>query len=138
MRLLVSLRVGPDLARLGPGARLVALISAAHAGRVALIWPVRAGRRSRARRGSRRVCHTRSSVALPARQPVVDRAMEDVMSSTSDRVVIGMDPHKRSATIEVMSAEETIRGGGRYATDRDGYAAMLRYGGQWPERVWAI
>jgi hypothetical protein len=44
-RLLVSLLLGPDLARLGPGARLVALIAAAHAGRVALIWPARAGRR---------------------------------------------------------------------------------------------
>ena len=60
------------------------------------------------------------------------------MSVTSERVVIGMDPHKRSATIEVMSADETIRGGGRFGTDRDGYAAMLRYGRRWPERVWAI
>jgi transposase len=32
-------------------------------------------------------------------------------------VVIGMDPHKRSATIEVMDADETVLGGGRYATD---------------------
>lgn len=38
-RLLVSLTAGPGLARLGSGARVVALISAAHAGRVALIWP---------------------------------------------------------------------------------------------------
>ena len=64
------------------------------------------------------------------------------MSSTakpgSDRVVIGMDPHKRSATIEVMTADETIAGGGRFGTDRDGYAAMLRYGKRWPDRVWAI
>lgn len=42
------------------------------------------------------------------------------MSSTSERVVIGMDPHKRSATIEVMSADETIVGAGRFGTDRDG------------------
>ena len=49
-----------------------------------------------------------------------------------------MDPHKRSATIEVMTADETVVGGGRFATDRDGYAAMLRYGQQWPDRVWAI
>ena len=42
------------------------------------------------------------------------------MSSTSDRVVIGMDPHKRSATIEVMTADEAIHGGGRFGTDRDG------------------
>jgi hypothetical protein len=32
-------------------------------------------------------------------------------------VVIGMDPHKRSATIEVMTAEEAVLGGGRYGTD---------------------
>jgi len=60
------------------------------------------------------------------------------MSSKSERVVIGMDPHKRSATIEVMTCDETIHGGGRYGTDRDGYAAMLRYAKQWSERVWAI
>ena len=49
-----------------------------------------------------------------------------------------MDPHKRSATIQVMMADETVAGGGRFGTDRDGYAAMLRYGKQWPDRVWAI
>ena len=43
-------------------------------------------------------------------------------------VVIGMDPHKRSATIEVMDGDETILGGGRYATDVAGYQAMLKYG----------
>lgn len=57
---------------------------------------------------------------------------------TTGRVVIGMDPHKRSATIEVMTADETIVGGGRFATDRAGYAEMRRYAGQWPDRVWAI
>ena len=30
------------------------------------------------------------------------------MSSDTDRVVIGMDPHKRSVTIEVMAGDETI------------------------------
>ena len=29
-------------------------------------------------------------------------------------VMIGMDPHKRSATIEVMAGDETVLGGGRY------------------------
>jgi hypothetical protein len=37
--LLVSLTQDRCLARLGPGARVVALIAAAHARRVALIWP---------------------------------------------------------------------------------------------------
>jgi transposase len=68
----------------------------------------------------------------------LDRASEDTVSFTSDRVVIGMDPHKRSATIEVMTGDETIVGGGRFATDRDGFAAMTRYAKQWPNRVWAI
>lgn len=53
-------------------------------------------------------------------------------------VVIGMDPHKRTATIEVMTAEEVVVGGGRFTTDTDGYAAMLRYGQQWPQRIWAV
>ena len=54
------------------------------------------------------------------------------------RVVIGMDPHKRSVTIEVMTPNETVLEGGRYATDGPGYAAMLGHAKRWPERVWAI
>jgi transposase len=49
-----------------------------------------------------------------------------------------MDPHKRSATIEVMTGEEVVVGGGRFGTDRDGYRAMLQYVKRWPGRVWAI
>ena len=37
-----------------------------------------------------------------------------------NQVVIGMDPHKRSATIEIMAGDEAILGGGRYATDAAG------------------
>ena len=54
------------------------------------------------------------------------------------RVVIGMDPHKRSVTIEVMAPDETVLDSGRYATDGQGYAAMLRHAQRWQERVWAI
>jgi transposase len=53
-------------------------------------------------------------------------------------VIIGMDPHKRSATIEVMSIQETILDGGRFATDAAGYRAMLTFVKRWPERVWAV
>jgi hypothetical protein len=53
-------------------------------------------------------------------------------------VVIGMDPHKRSVTIEVMAPDETLLGGGRYSTDASGYAAMLRAAKHRPERVWAV
>jgi transposase len=60
------------------------------------------------------------------------------MNDESSRVVIGMDPHKRSVTIEVMTADETVLGSGRYATDEAGFAAMRRYVSQFPHRVWAI
>lgn len=54
------------------------------------------------------------------------------------RVVIGMDPHKRSATIEVMDEQERVIGAGRFGTDRQGYRALLAAGRRWPERVWAV
>jgi transposase len=53
-------------------------------------------------------------------------------------VVIGMDPHKRSATIEVMDSDEAVLGGGRYGTDVPGYRAMRRAVRHWPERTWAV
>jgi len=60
------------------------------------------------------------------------------MDEASGRVVIGMDPHKRSVTIEVMAADETILGGGRFSTDVAGYRALLDYVRRWPNRIWAI
>ena len=53
-------------------------------------------------------------------------------------VEIGMDPHKRSATIEVMTSDEAVLDGGRYGTDVSGYRAMRRAVRRWPERTWAI
>jgi transposase len=54
------------------------------------------------------------------------------------KVIIGMGPHKNSATIEIMAADEAIVGGGRYGTDAAGYAAMLAGVRRWPDRIWAI
>lgn len=53
-------------------------------------------------------------------------------------VVIGMDPHKRSATIEVMAGDETILDGGRFATDAAGYRAMLAFAKRFEDRTWAV
>src|SRR5215213_7850548 len=58
--------------------------------------------------------------------------------ATGQRVVIGMDPHKRSVTIEVMTADEGVLGGGRFATEEIGFMAMADYVKRWPDRVWAI
>jgi hypothetical protein len=54
-----------------------------------------------------------------------------------NRVIIGMDPHKRSATIEVMAGDESVLGGGKFATDACGHRAMLAAARRWPERTWA-
>ena len=53
-------------------------------------------------------------------------------------VVIGMDPHKRSVTIEVMSADEAVVDRGRYGTDEAGFGALLEQARRWPTRVWAV
>jgi transposase len=54
------------------------------------------------------------------------------------RVVIGMDPHKRSATIEVIDGQEGVLDQGRFSTSRDGYAEMLIAGRKHTNRVWAV
>ena len=53
-------------------------------------------------------------------------------------VIIGMDPHKASATIEVRDEREVLLATGRFGADTTGYRAMLRYCRQWPRRTWAV
>lgn len=53
-------------------------------------------------------------------------------------VVIGMDPHKRSVTIEVMDAAETVITGGRFTTDEAGFAQMLAFTDRFTDKVWAV
>ena len=55
-----------------------------------------------------------------------------------EHVIIGVDPHKLSATIEVVDQHEKLLGSGRFTTDRAGYASMRRYAKTWPDRIWAI
>ncbi|NYF59637.1 IS110 family transposase [Micromonospora purpureochromogenes] len=54
------------------------------------------------------------------------------------QVIIGVDPHKRSATIEIINAREKSLGQGRFGTDRDGYQAMLAAGRKHKDRLWAV
>jgi transposase len=54
------------------------------------------------------------------------------------RVIIGVDPHKLSATIEVLDDRERVLGQGRFGTDRGGYRQMLAAARRWPERTWAV
>jgi transposase len=54
------------------------------------------------------------------------------------RVIIGMDPHKRSVTIEVLDGHENVLLVQRFATDRDGFRELLRTGRGFADRIWAV
>jgi hypothetical protein len=53
-------------------------------------------------------------------------------------VFIGVDPHKLSATIEVVDDRETVLATGRFGTDKAGYSAMRRHVAKYSERTWAV
>jgi transposase len=53
-------------------------------------------------------------------------------------VIIGMDPHKSSATIEVVDERGRALAVGRYGTDNAGYAQMLAAGRRFADRIWAV
>lgn len=55
-----------------------------------------------------------------------------------DRVVIGVDPHKKSVTFEARDAREILRATGTFPTDTSGYRLLIRYAHQWPDRIWAV
>jgi transposase len=55
-----------------------------------------------------------------------------------DRVIIGVDPHKLSVTIEARDNREILRATGRFGTDARSYRQLLQVARQWPERVWAV
>jgi hypothetical protein len=53
-------------------------------------------------------------------------------------VIIGMDPHTRSATVEVIDEAGRAVAVGRFGTDKTGYQQMLAAGREHPDRVWAV
>ena len=55
------------------------------------------------------------------------------------RVIVGVDPHKKSVTIEVVDEHETVLARGRYGTDTADYRTMLKQvRDQWPQHRWAV
>lgn len=54
-------------------------------------------------------------------------------------VVIGVDPHKASNTVAVIDRETNrVIGRERFVNDSVGNRAMVRFGEQWSERLWAV
>ena len=55
------------------------------------------------------------------------------------RVIVGVDPHKKSVTIEAIDEQGKKLATGRFGTATRDYKAMLRYvREQWPDHRWAI
>ena len=52
-----------------------------------------------------------------------------------DKVIIGVDPHKLSVTIEARDTREILRATGRFGTDARSYRQLLQIAPQWPQRV---
>jgi len=55
-----------------------------------------------------------------------------------DRVIIGVDLHKRSVTFEARDTREVLWVVGRLPMTRDGYRALRLVARQWPGRIWVI
>lgn len=53
-------------------------------------------------------------------------------------VIVGVDPHKRSATIEVIDETGKALATGRYDTDNTGYTKMRKVAARYTDRVWAV
>ncbi len=54
------------------------------------------------------------------------------------RVVIGIDPHKRSNTAVVLDRDEQVLARQRFDNDRDGHRALRQFGRTWADRTWAV
>ena len=60
------------------------------------------------------------------------------ISTTPERVVIAIDPHKASWTAAVVDASSQPVATIRVPVSRDGYRALRRFADRWPDPTWAI
>src|SRR3954454_4830116 len=66
-------------------------------------------------------------------------SLEAQEAATVNGVTVGVDPHKKSVTIEVIDDQEKKLATGSFGTGRRDYQAMLGYvRRQWPRHRWAI
>ena len=55
------------------------------------------------------------------------------------RVIVGVDPHKKSVTIEAVDEHGTVLARGRFGTDTAGYRLLVKHvRDQWPHHRWAV
>ena len=68
----------------------------------------------------------------------MQKAEHDEGLAAGDVVIIGVDPHKASVTLEARDTREILRASGTFPTTAAGYRAMMQFARQWPRRVWAV
>jgi len=85
------------------------------------------------RAGEARKGFARLEVAVSSSPQVTGLAGEEPV-----RVITGMDPYKRPATIEVTGERAVVLAAGRYGTDTAGYAQMPAAARKFAGRVWAV
>jgi transposase len=55
------------------------------------------------------------------------------------RVIVGVDPHKKSVTIEAVDEDGMVLARGRFGTDTAGYRLLVKHvREQWPHHRWAV
>jgi transposase len=55
------------------------------------------------------------------------------------QVIVGVDPHKKSVTVEAVDQAGQVLATGRFDTTSTGYRLMLNYvRDRWPNRRWAV
>src|SRR5687768_10538494 len=55
------------------------------------------------------------------------------------RVIVGVDPHKKSVTIEAVDEHGTVLARGRFGTDAAGCRLLVKHvREQWPHHRWAV
>jgi transposase len=70
----------------------------------------------------------------PTEVPLDARRLRDM-----GPIIVGVDPHKRSVTIEVIDGEGKVLATGRFGTLNRDYHGMLSYvRQQWPHHRWAV
>jgi transposase len=78
----------------------------------------------------------RLEVALPV---LADLRLEAGGGRKMGRVIVGVDPHKKSVTIETVDDGGTVLARGRFDTDTAGYRLMVKHvREQWPHHRWAV
>src|SRR5438132_7667243 len=65
------------------------------------------------------------------------RPSRQVPIASTESVIIGVEPHKRSHTAAVVAGQQVVDQL-RVAATRTGIQQLQRWANQWPERQWAI